>query len=145
MAKFGRAKITDVAREAGVSTATVDRVLNRRIGVRAETSERVWSVVARMNAGKSSKSPIYFVHSEKSLDFLVPAGAGPSVEENLLGAVVEACRIRNVSIKFREIDRFDPERVKLTDSIRNDWRIISNWPLTMDRTALRCRRLSIHP
>jgi len=32
MAKFGRAKITDVAREAGVSTATVDRVLNRRIG-----------------------------------------------------------------------------------------------------------------
>ena len=90
MAKFGRAKITDVAREAGVSTATVDRVLNRRIGVRAETSERVWSVVARMNAGKSSKSPIHFVHSEKSLDFLVPAGAGPSVEENLLGAVVEA-------------------------------------------------------
>ena len=116
MAKFGRAKITDVAREAGVSTATVDRVLNRRIGVRAETSERVWSVVARMNAGKSSKSPIHFVHSEKSLDFLVPAGAGPSVEENLLGAVVEACRIRNVSIKFREIDRFDPER--LADHIK---------------------------
>lgn len=111
MAKFGRVKITDVAREAGVSRATVDRVLNRRVGVRAVTSERVWSAVAKMNAGRTDKSPLYLVHSEKTIDFLMPAGAGPSVEENLLSAVVDAGRARNASIKFHEIDRFDPERL----------------------------------
>ncbi len=36
-----RPKIEDVATLAGVSIATVDRVLNRRSGVRAETRERV--------------------------------------------------------------------------------------------------------
>jgi LacI family transcriptional regulator len=111
MAKFGRTKITDVAREAGVSTSTVDRVLNRRLGVRAETSERVWTVVARMNSAKPHNSPLQLVKSNRTLDFLVPEGAGPSVEENLLNAVVDAGRARNASIKFHEIDRFDPERL----------------------------------
>ena len=32
----------DVAREAGVSTATVDRVLNARLPVRDETARRVF-------------------------------------------------------------------------------------------------------
>ena len=37
-----RPTIHDVAREAGVSTATVDRVLNARVPVRAETARRVF-------------------------------------------------------------------------------------------------------
>ena len=36
-----RATITDLAREAGVSVATVDRVLNRRLPVREDTALRV--------------------------------------------------------------------------------------------------------
>ena len=36
-----RATITDLAREAGVSVATVDRVLNRRLPVRENTALRV--------------------------------------------------------------------------------------------------------
>jgi LacI family transcriptional regulator len=38
----GRPTILDVAREAGVSTATVDRVLNARLPVRDETARRVF-------------------------------------------------------------------------------------------------------
>jgi len=38
----GRPTIQDVAREAGVSTATVDRVLNARVPVREETARRVF-------------------------------------------------------------------------------------------------------
>ncbi|RYY70166.1 MAG: LacI family transcriptional regulator, partial [Comamonadaceae bacterium] len=34
------ARIPDIARAAGVSTATVDRVLNRRAGVRSATVQR---------------------------------------------------------------------------------------------------------
>ncbi|SCK17423.1 LacI family transcriptional regulator [Variovorax sp. HW608] len=42
--------ISEIARIAGVGTATVDRVLNRRPGVNAETVERVMQVVREMGA-----------------------------------------------------------------------------------------------
>ena len=42
--------ISDIARLAGVGTATVDRVLNRRPGVNAETVQRVMQVVAELGA-----------------------------------------------------------------------------------------------
>jgi LacI family transcriptional regulator len=40
--------IADIAREAGVGTATVDRVLNRRPGVNAETLQRVMQAVEKL-------------------------------------------------------------------------------------------------
>ena len=40
--------VHDIAREAGVSLATVDRVLNARPGVREETIARVQAVVDRI-------------------------------------------------------------------------------------------------
>jgi LacI family transcriptional regulator len=42
--------IPEIARLAGVSTATVDRVLNRRPGVNAETVQRVMQVVAELGS-----------------------------------------------------------------------------------------------
>ncbi len=42
--------IAEIARLAGVGTATVDRVLNRRPGVNADTVERVLQVVATLGA-----------------------------------------------------------------------------------------------
>jgi LacI family transcriptional regulator len=44
------ATIADIARQAGVGTATVDRVLNKRPGVNAETVLRVMQVVAELGA-----------------------------------------------------------------------------------------------
>jgi LacI family transcriptional regulator len=44
----GRATLEDVARAAGVSLATVDRVVNRREGVRANTVARVEAAVAKL-------------------------------------------------------------------------------------------------
>ena len=43
-----RATLEDVARTAGVSLATVDRVVNRREGVRGKTIARVEAAVARL-------------------------------------------------------------------------------------------------
>ncbi|WP_426609823.1 LacI family DNA-binding transcriptional regulator [Bradyrhizobium sp. McL0616] len=43
-----RATLEDVARAAGVSLATVDRVVNRRDGVRAKTVARVEAAVAKL-------------------------------------------------------------------------------------------------
>ena len=44
----GRATLEDVARVAGVSLATVDRVVNRREGVREKTIARVEAAVAKL-------------------------------------------------------------------------------------------------
>ena len=43
-----RVTITDVARTAGVSVATVSKVINGRYGVAAKTSERVQQVIAQL-------------------------------------------------------------------------------------------------
>ncbi|TGD63541.1 LacI family DNA-binding transcriptional regulator [Tabrizicola sp. WMC-M-20] len=45
---MGRPTVTDIAREAGVSLATVDRVLNARPGVRAKTIAAVQEAIARL-------------------------------------------------------------------------------------------------
>lgn len=44
----GRVTISDVARTAGVSVATVSKVINRRYGVAAATSERVQEVITQL-------------------------------------------------------------------------------------------------
>jgi len=49
--------IADIARQAGVGTATVDRVLNRRPGVNAETVQRVLQVVAELGEPQQPGRP----------------------------------------------------------------------------------------
>jgi len=49
--------IADIARLAGVGTATVDRVLNRRPGVNAETVQRVMQVVGDLGAPQQPGRP----------------------------------------------------------------------------------------
>ena len=54
-------RIADVARLSGVSTATVDRVLNGRPGVRAPTVQRVMRAAAvdlrRLRGPRSRETP----------------------------------------------------------------------------------------
>ena len=54
--KLYRTRIVDIAREAGVSTATVDRVLNRRPGVRETTVQRVLKIAGKMKPDALAKS-----------------------------------------------------------------------------------------
>ena len=49
--------IADIARLAGVGTATVDRVLNRRPGVNSETVQRVMQVVGELGAPQQPGRP----------------------------------------------------------------------------------------
>jgi LacI family transcriptional regulator len=49
--------ISEIARLAGVGTATVDRVLNRRPGVNPETMQRVMQVVAELGATRQPGRP----------------------------------------------------------------------------------------
>jgi LacI family transcriptional regulator len=49
--------LAEIARIAGVGTATVDRVLNRRPGVNAETADRVMQVVATLGSIRQPGRP----------------------------------------------------------------------------------------
>lgn len=71
--------VHDIAREAGVSLATVDRVLNRRPGVRAATRERVEEAIDRIgfvrdvaaaNLAKSRTYALAFVIPESDNSFM---------------------------------------------------------------------------
>ena len=69
------ATIADIARQAGVGTATVDRVLNRRPGVNADTVQRVMQVVAELGTppqrGRPRKGENF------RFAFVLPADAAP--------------------------------------------------------------------
>ena len=84
-----RPTVHDIAKRAGVSLATVDRVLNRRAGVRAATAARVQAAIAALGyqrdlaAANLAKSRLY------PLVFILPEGPNAFMR-GLEGAVQEA-------------------------------------------------------
>jgi len=105
-----RARVPDVARAAGVSTATVDRVLNRRPGVRHATVQSVLKAAATLGYlpeedfhARSAPPPLHIV-------FLLPAGTNRYL--HMLGDTVtyaeDAWAPFNVRCRCHFIDSFDP-------------------------------------
>ena len=70
-----RPTVTDIAREAGVSVATVDRVLNGRDGVRARTRDAVLAAARRL--GYLPEAVLREAETALRLDFVLPIGADP--------------------------------------------------------------------
>src|SRR3982750_3888725 len=69
-----RARVTDVAREAGVSTATVDRVLHGRPNVRHATVQKVLKAAARLDYLPEEDFQARVAPAPMQLAFLLPAG-----------------------------------------------------------------------
>lgn len=69
-----RANLQDVARAAGVSVATVDRVLHGRTGVRARTVERVNEVVRRLGYRPDPAAARLARNRSVRLAFVLPSG-----------------------------------------------------------------------
>src|SRR5690606_35087397 len=69
-----RSTLIDIAREAGVSSATVDRVLNNRPGVRTRTREVVTEVARRMGYIASNGGVAPADDTRLAFDFVLPAG-----------------------------------------------------------------------
>ncbi len=81
----GRVTINDVARSAGVSVATVSKVINGRYGVAAATSERVQEVIARLGYESSLVARSLRSHRTNVIGILV-AEFEPFSTEILKGA-----------------------------------------------------------
>lgn len=86
-----RPTVIDIAREAGVSLATVDRVLNARPGVRAGTVALVQDAVARLGYVRDVEAANLARGRTYDVLVLLPRGGGGFVRA-LHGAVEEAAR-----------------------------------------------------
>jgi LacI family transcriptional regulator len=101
------ATIADIARQAGVGTATVDRVLNRRPGVNAETVQRVLQVVAALGAppqrGRPRKGENF------RFAFVLPADAAPFNElvDRLIAQAAGEFRHQHITEVTHRIDASD--------------------------------------
>jgi LacI family transcriptional regulator len=81
-----RATVHDVARAAGVSLATVDRVLNGRPGVRAETAEKVGEAILRIGFQRDLSASLLARARDLRLTFIIPDG-GNEFMASLAGSV----------------------------------------------------------
>jgi LacI family transcriptional regulator len=70
-----RATVHDVARTAGVSLATVDRVLNGRPGVRPATAEKVEAAIAQLDFRRDLSASLLARARDLRVLFLIPDGS----------------------------------------------------------------------
>ena len=72
----GKSRIIDIALQAGVSTATVDRVLNRRPGVRQKTIDRVHDAMRWLDKAPVRPTVIPSVAADLTIDVVIAGEAG---------------------------------------------------------------------
>jgi len=107
----GRARLPDVARLAGVSAATVDRVLNHRSGVRQATAQRVLKAAAQLEYLPDADLLAALAPAPMRLAFVLPAGTNRYLR--MLGDTVDYSRAQwepfNVHCKVEFIESFNPQ------------------------------------
>jgi LacI family transcriptional regulator len=109
-----RSTLTDIAREAGVSAATVDRVLNNRPGVRARTREIVLEMAQRLGyiaEGPNGASPRALTGEIIRLDFALPAGTNSFIKMLHRHIEVQAQARPDLDVHIATIEGFNPDRL----------------------------------
>lgn len=101
---MGKPTVHDIAREAGVSLATVDRVLNQRPGVRHVTVERVQAAVDKLGYVRDLSAANLARQRLYRLAFVLPTG-----QSQFLAALEDAVREAVLGLKS---DRLDLQSVR---------------------------------
>jgi LacI family transcriptional regulator len=102
-----KARIIDIALQAGVSTATVDRVLNKRPGVRQKTIDRVLETVKWLEKGPKRPTIIPTISSDLIVDVIIAGGAGFS-NDVLVREIKRTSNERGVTVRLALPQRMDP-------------------------------------
>ena len=99
----GLSRIVDVARLAGVSTATVDRVLNRRPGVRAITVQRVLKAATELDYMPAEDLQAAMTPKPMRLLFLLPDGTNRFL--TMLGQLIAHSETRLTPFNWSGVNR----------------------------------------
>ncbi|PLK47090.1 LacI family transcriptional regulator [Uliginosibacterium sp. TH139] len=104
-----RTKIHDVAQAAGVSVATVDRVLNKRPGVRQQTVAKVEAVLRQLNYKPDVHAARLSRGRDLRLVFLLPRGHNTfmSLLADEVRATAERLAFERCLIELRHVEAFD--------------------------------------
>jgi len=104
-----RATVHDVARAAGVSLATVDRVLNGRPGVRAATAAKVEAAIASIGFQRDLGASLLARARDLRLTFVIPDGS------NEFMASLAAAVARRASQALTDRMHIQTRRIKALD------------------------------
>ena len=104
-----RATVHDVAREAGVSLATVDRVLNGRPGVRPATAGRVEAAIRALDFRRDLSASLLARARDLRIVFLIPAGRNEFMLnlERAVGRRRREARAERIHVEMREVAPLD--------------------------------------
>ncbi|MBR0690449.1 LacI family DNA-binding transcriptional regulator [Bradyrhizobium manausense] len=102
--------LKDIAREAGVSLATVDRVLHNRPGVRPDTVRRVQETIARNSFQPHVAAAELARGRARRFAFVMPLGSNPFMQQiqAYLSEMSAWLSARRLSIEMVITDVFDP-------------------------------------
>ena len=97
-----------VAEAAGVSVATVDRVLNRRDGVRSVTVDKVEGAIRQLGYAPSSLAG-RVQQGTGRIAFVLPRGHNPFFEalETAISRLSDWLPYKGVDFDIRHVDVFD--------------------------------------
>ncbi len=116
--KGDRVRIADIVRHTGLSRSTVDRVLNNRPGVQAETRKIVEDAIEALGYS-SSTLDFLSKHRDRLVVALVPEGSNPFFEKIFEGFQRVAADMARFGLRvaFVRINPYDP--TTLVDAINN--------------------------
>lgn len=105
--------VHDIAKEAGVSLATVDRVLNSRPGVRDKTIERVRGAVARLGYVRDTTAANLARQRQYRFACLLPEGPSQFVDalRSTLNKAFSANIADRVTVKVVSVPTNDPHLI----------------------------------
>jgi LacI family transcriptional regulator len=118
-----RATLQDVAREAGVSVATVDRVLNNRDGVRARTREIVLGAALRLGyvAEEDAQPETRAAGPALRFAFVFPAGTNTFIHALARQIELQAAERPGIAARVEELEGFNPHSLAARlDSLKSE-------------------------
>ncbi|WDR07331.1 LacI family DNA-binding transcriptional regulator [Devosia rhodophyticola] len=112
-----RATVHDVARAAGVSLATVDRVLNNRPGVRPTTARKVADAVTSLGFQRDLSASLLARARDLQVRFLIPAGSNEFMDSlaDAASRRIESALIERLQIAITRLPLLDARA--LVDSL----------------------------
>ena len=112
-----RSTLVDVAREAGVSAATVDRVINNRPGVRARTRDIVLETAQRLGyIAENANAPTALPQQARTvrLDFVLPAGTNSFMKMLARQLEAQGAARPELDVRVSAIEGFNPDSLAET-------------------------------